>query len=156
MQGFCYHRHSCCQCVNRTLVKRVPNRKFFPPRGRGLKYSLRLNLRSGLPSREAALALIFQSPLDGSTSNLNVFVMADGEMVPNTAKSRSVLGAKLRCISDLSNADHFRSSSDSRHFQRQSACLKGAMSGPSARQQTAFLFDGLRRFHNSGDAGQAT
>jgi hypothetical protein len=37
-----------------------------------------------------------------------------------------VLGAKLRCIGDLSNADHFRSSPDSRHFQRQSACLKGA------------------------------
>ena len=44
--------------------------KIFPSRGRGLKNSLRLNLLSGLPSREAALALIFQSPLDGSTSNL--------------------------------------------------------------------------------------
>jgi len=68
-----------------------------PPRVRGLKYSLRLNLLSGLPSREAALALIFQSPLDGSTSGLQRLVLADGAMVPNTPKSRSVLGAKLRC-----------------------------------------------------------
>jgi hypothetical protein len=71
--------------------KMGPKSKIFPsPRGEGQKYSLRLNLLSGLPSRKAALTLIFQSPLDGSTSNLNVFVMADGEIVPNTAKSRSV------------------------------------------------------------------
>jgi hypothetical protein len=55
-----------------------------------------------------------------------VFPAASSPKVPNTAKSRSVLGAKLRCISDLSNADHFRSPPDSSHFQRQSACLKGA------------------------------
>jgi hypothetical protein len=38
--------------------------------------------------------------------------MAGGEIVLSTAKSRSMLGAKLRCISDLSNADDFRSSPD--------------------------------------------
>src|SRR6476646_9874076 len=51
--------------------KKSPKLKLFSlPRRRGLKYSLPLNLLSGLPSREAALALIFQSGLEGSTSDL--------------------------------------------------------------------------------------
>jgi hypothetical protein len=57
------------------------------------------------------------------------FVIAGGPKVPNSAKNWTVMGVKLRCISDVSNADHVRSSPDSRHFQSQSACLKGAKPG---------------------------
>ena len=50
--------------------KKGPKLKIFPSRGRGPKYFPAANRRSERPSWEAALALIFQSPLDGSTSDL--------------------------------------------------------------------------------------
>jgi hypothetical protein len=75
------------------------------------------------------------------------FVIAGGPKVPNSAKNWTVMGVKLRCISDVSNADHVRSSPDSRHFQSQSACLKGAMCGR--------LRVGKRNLHVAGLVGAA-
>jgi hypothetical protein len=127
MQGFCYHRPSCCQCVNRIVVKWVPK---SPPRGRELKYSLRFNLLSGLPSREAALALIFQSPLDGSTSDLQR--LRNGRRRDGPEHRQKPERARREILAMYQRPFERRSLPllpYSRHFRRQSACLKGANNG---------------------------